>query len=211
MSLPKGHWQSGAGKRNRKKFQSAASGFRTQNLHIPFVLKFNGNDRELRRWEIREIIRTTTKTVEISKKVREARRGRKDNSLTPPPHLYSILNCNVDFLQTTFSGMTIRCEKKFMCGSHLDLSFYIFKVCLLRRVGITSCKEGIFWYSFQSVQYILRFQQVAPLSPLFRRCKFTLPQPLLIRQLSQWSYHLGSTMLDLLKCVYILLQIWRPC
>ena len=36
-------------------------------------------------------------------------------------------------------------------------------------------------------------------------------QPLLIWQLSEWSYYLGSTMLYLLKCVYIFLQIWGPC
>ena len=60
----------------------------------------------------------------------------------------------------------------------------------------------------------MRFQQNTPLSSLFQRCQITLLQPqvgLLIWQLSQWSYHLGSTMLDLLKCVYILLQICGPC
>ena len=71
-------------------------------------------------------------------------RGRKDNLFTPPPlpHIlsYSILNCSVDLLQTTFSGsafqgMTTRCEKKFLRGSHLDLSLYIFKLCPLRRVS----------------------------------------------------------------------------
>ena len=72
----------------------------------------------------------------------EACRGRKDNLFTPPPHIlsYSILNCSVDLLQIIFSGsafqgMTTRCEKKFLRGSHLDLSLYIFKLCPLRRVS----------------------------------------------------------------------------
>ena len=73
----------------------------------------------------------------------QACRGRKDNLFTPPPpHIlsYSILNCSVDLLQIIFSGsafqgMTTRCEKKFLRGSHLDLSLYIFKLCPLRRVS----------------------------------------------------------------------------
>ena len=77
--------------------------------------------------------------------------------------------------------------------------------------SITSGKEGNFWYSLQTMHDLMRFQQVTPLSSLFQRCQITLLQPLLIWQLSQWSYHLGSTMLDLFKCVYILLQIWGPC
>ena len=39
------------------------------------------------------------------------------------------------FSGSSFQGMTTRCEKKFLRGSRFDLSLYIFKVCLLRRVS----------------------------------------------------------------------------
>ena len=84
-------------------------------------------------------------------------------------------------------------------------------MCPLRRVSPRAGKEGDFWYSFQTMHDLMSFQQVTPLSSLFQRCQITLLQPLFIRQLSQCCYHLRSTMLDLLKCVYVLLQICGPC
>ena len=69
--------------------------------------------------------------------------------------------------------LTTRCEKKFLDGSRLNLSL---NICYTvpPSYSISSCKEGIFWDSLQTVHYLVRFQQVPLLSPLFQRCQFTV-------------------------------------
>ena len=96
----------------------------------------------------------------------------------PPPHLsYSILNCPLVLLLTIFSGSavrgkTIRCEKKFLRGSRIDLSLNGFILCPFVE------------YQLWQRRYLLGFSPnrvlscaFPPLSPLFQRCQFTYLRP----------------------------------